>query len=207
MEQAVQADDSPGTTIDAGLIEAAAGGDTAARERLARACLPRVRRKVYLMYGSHPDVEDVIQDAMCKAFRRLDQLDSHKPGIFYRCLDTIACGTVIDKLRAGERFKGLLSQWAHFEDSRVAAASTPDREVMRASAGERLQDILQKIKPKKRVAVVLSLVGGYTAPEVAAIMGCSVEAAKKRVKHGREELIERAKADEDYRGLLQEVVK
>ena len=54
---------------------------------------------------------------------------------------------------------------------------------------------IQRLKPGHRLPVTLSLLHGYTTPEIAALMEIQLEAAKKRLQRGRKELEERLRRD------------
>ena len=51
------------------------------------------------------------------------------------------------------------------------------------------------IRPKRRLPLVLSILHGYTVPEVAAILDISFDAAKKRLHRGRQDLLRRLRKD------------
>jgi RNA polymerase sigma-70 factor (ECF subfamily) len=92
--------------------------------------------------------------------------------------------------------------WFLTEEIRVEsfAAPTyqqPEQMVSTQSEMEKLRRWLDKIKPDKRIAVVLGAAYGYTAPEIAEITGCSEETAKKRIQYGRRELLAFMKKDKE----------
>jgi len=81
----------------------------------------------------------------------------------------------------------------------------PDQEVERYRLLQRLGGHLSKIKEKRRMPLVLSLLHGYTVPEIAAILDVSFDAAKKRLLRGRRDLLGRLKRDPYCREMLKEV--
>jgi RNA polymerase sigma factor (sigma-70 family) len=200
MQQAV----TPGSLTDIALIEQGIAGERQARERLARACLPRVRRLVQLAYGGRPDADDVVQMVLVTVFRDLSGL--RDPGSFRSWLDRVTYNVV----RSHGRRRAVLNLFVasdRLDERPSAAVLSPDRQASRAQLFERLAGHLQAIRYKKRTAVVLSLFFGHVDSEIAEIMGCSVETAKKRVQHGRRELIAMAQDDTDCRELLEEAVR
>jgi RNA polymerase sigma-70 factor (ECF subfamily) len=70
---------------------------------------------------------------------------------------------------------------------------------------ERLAHHLRGLGHKNRTAVVLSLAGGYSTSEIALIVGCGAETAKKRLQRGREELVARLSKDPSARELIEEM--
>ena len=58
---------------------------------------------------------------------------------------------------------------------------------------------LDRIAPKKRVALLLRVVEGLGFEEIGEIVGARAEAVKKRVQHGQRELQALLGSDEDAR--------
>jgi RNA polymerase sigma-70 factor (ECF subfamily) len=165
--------------------------DRAAGEELARRCLPRVRRTVFLLTGVSTDRDDLVQSAMSRAFSSLHGFRSD--GSFRAWLDKVTISTVRNHFRR----RPLALVFPGF--CPATGMATPDEESPeRIAAGkEALRDLepeLLAIRPEKRIALVLSAAYGYSAAEIAGIMGCSAEAAKKRVQHARLELLARLRS-------------
>ena len=64
---------------------------------------------------------------------------------------------------------------------------------------------LSRIGAKNRMALVLSMVHGYQAKEIAEIVNCSTEAAWKRTKRGYDELMTRIARDTELDRNLKEL--
>ena len=54
---------------------------------------------------------------------------------------------------------------------------------------------IRAIKASRRYPLVLSVLHGYTVPEIAALLDLSYDAAKKRLQRGRSDLMSRLKRD------------
>lgn len=189
---------------DAILVERAVSGDNAARECLAVAALPRVRRLVYLSYSGRSDIEDVVQIAMVTVFRDLPGLRNFDR--FTAWLDTVVYNVVRTQGRKRIRISSIFSDTDPSQDSRHWHI-TPEDENIGNQLVKKLQTHLNKIAPNKRNAAVMSIFFGYVDSEVAKIMSCSVETAKKRVQHGRKELMEKILNDPESSVLLKEATK
>lgn len=189
---------------DAQLVELAVAGEREAREKLAVACLPRVSRLVYMSYGQKEDVDDVVQVAMVTVFKDLSRLRNCAG--FRTWLDTVVYNVVRSHGRRRGRWLSMFSS-SELDDSVSGNGASPEEQSIHGQTFIRLQGHLGKIQEKKRTAVVMSLFFGYVDSEIAQIMDCGVEAAKKRVQHGRRELFERVQKDPSCRHLLEEVVK
>jgi len=128
------------------LIERSIAGDRSARERLAGACLPRVRRTIFMLVGRSEDAEDLVQISLARIFGGL----------------------------ASFRSESRLTTW------------------------------MDRIM-KKRTALVLSAAYGYTVSEIAEMTGCTTETAKKRLQHGRRELLARLRKDPCLNAAFEEI--
>lgn len=183
------------------LIEQAVSGNYQAREALAVASLPRVRKLVYLSYGNRNEIDDVVQIAMVTVFRDLPGLRNYDR--FTAWLDTVVYNVVRTQGRKRVRFSAIFSDSEAHYDNR-AWTVTPEDENIGQQLFIQLQGILDRIAYKKRTAAVMSLFFGYVDSEVATMMNCSIDTAKKRIQHGRKELIERIQKDPSCSGLLKE---
>jgi RNA polymerase sigma-70 factor (ECF subfamily) len=191
------------TEPTAALVPACVAGDREARERLARFCLPRVRRTVMLSYGHGADTDDLVQIAIARVFAKLDTFRGSAS--FYVWVDRITINIVRDHFRR-RRFV-----FSYDEESDVTAERAgshddePDREFERYRLMEKLAAHFAAIKPKRRMPLVLAVAHSYTVPEIAAMLDISCDAAKKRLQRGRKELIGRLKRDPYCREVLSEM--
>lgn len=193
----------PSPMDDQPLIERCIRGDRDSREVLARECLPFVRKLVCLGYGNHSDTEDVIQKALVVVFRDLGEL--RNPGAFRSWMYRVTANVIATHGGRRSRWRSLFSLDPFTDEREVSPAKSPEQVTARTMLFDRLSLHLEKLKQKKRMAIVLSLFFGYVDSEIGEIMGCSAETAKKRVQHGRRELVFAVKRDPDCRELMKEV--
>jgi RNA polymerase sigma-70 factor (ECF subfamily) len=169
----------------ASLVPYCLAGNEKARETLARWCLPKVRRTVMLTYGTGPDADDLSQIAIARVFQRLDSYRGD--ALFYTWVDRITVNVVRDHYRSHksrsiwETFSALMSD--------LTTKTEPEEEFGRYELMERLSKHLSHIRLERRIPLVLYLAQGYTAPEIADMLGLSSEAVKKRLQRGRRELL------------------
>ena len=185
------------------LIPACLEGDAAAREKLARWCLPKIRRTVLLAYGNGPDAEDLVQTAVVRVFDRLGSFRGDAG--FYAWVDRITVNLMRDYFRSRKS----RSVWEISMDAPPDTPSShhgPDRAVERTQLLEHLSEHLSHIAVQRRLPVVLALAHGYTVPEIAKVLDISAEAAKKRLQRGRMELLTRLKGDLRFRGQMSELL-
>jgi len=188
---------------DEALIGRSSAGDRESRELLARECLPYVRKLVYLGYGHRPDTEDVTQKALVVIFRDLGEL--RDAGAFRSWMYRVTSNVIATHSARRSRFMRLFSLDPYVDESVTAPESSPEKAVTRIQLFDRMSHHLQKLKKKKRLAVTLSVFFGYVDSEIGDIVGCAPETAKKRVQHGRRELLRAVRKDPTCRELLEEV--
>lgn len=85
------------------ILERARSGDRAAFDQLIEPALPKVRGVVWRLIGHPEDCEDVVQDALFKAWSALKSFKGEAQ--FSTWLVSIATRTAIDHLRAQKRWR------------------------------------------------------------------------------------------------------
>ncbi|MDA9412695.1 RNA polymerase sigma70 [Bradyrhizobium sp. CCBAU 45384] len=152
---------------------------------------PQLHRYCARMTGSVIDGEDVLQDALLKAFEaapRTEPLDNPEGWLF-----RIAHNAALDFLRRRARYNA-----AHADDDldMIPALTSPvtEREGVTASLGT-----FMRLPVTQRSAVILRDVLGYSVDEVCNIMCASVAAAKGALQRGRVRLRELAAEPDDVR--------
>jgi RNA polymerase sigma-70 factor (ECF subfamily) len=159
-------------------------------ERLLGELRPRLHRYCARMTGSAVDGEDIVQDAMIKAFAALPDVGvvDNPEGWLFR----IAHNTALDFLR--RRARGPVMQNEEALDMIAAApdASGQDHEVAAASLRT-----FMRLPALQRSAVILKDVLGHSLEEIASITGASEPAAKSALQRGRVRLREFAGEPQD----------
>jgi len=191
------------TKVDDDLVARCVQGDKQAENALVSACLPRVWRTVYLTQGAGPDVEDLTQIAMIHA---VEKLHSYRgPDKFFAWLDRLTVNVVRQHKR--RRILKLMEPASHrIETMATDKTDMLDRRLEMRQLLARLAEHVSHLRPKKRTALVLSIVHGYSAEEIGDIVGCSQEAAWKRCQRGYKELVQRIKRDPNFEQALQELL-
>ena len=140
---------------------------------------PRLHRYCSRMTGSIIDGEDVVQDALFRAYRSLDGFDGNRslaPWLF-----RIAHNQCIDFLRlrgAREQVEAAAAEPDFIEPGDTPALSVP-------SAIERL---VLNLPPKERACVLLKDVFEYSLEEIAALVDSTVGGVKAALYRGRSKL-------------------
>jgi RNA polymerase sigma-70 factor (ECF subfamily) len=175
-------------TDDTTLLDQARGGDRAALEAL----LARHQRRVYRfglkMCRDEEDAKDVLQETLLAVARTVK--DFRGASSVSTWLYTIARSFCIKKRRrskfAPEHEESLDAREPGSEARQVADDARPADESL---AGRQIEAALEQaigaLEPMYREVLVLRDVEGLTAPEVAEVMGLTVEAVKSRLHRAR----------------------
>jgi RNA polymerase sigma-70 factor (ECF subfamily) len=140
---------------------------------------PRLHRYCSRMTGSITDGEDVVQDAVFRAYRSLDSFDDSRP--LTPWLFRIAHNQCIDLLRR----RGVQ------EEAEAAAAEPEYIEPSQLSApvvGPAIERLVLNLPPKERACVLLKDVFEYSLEEVAELVDSTVGGVKAALNRGRSRL-------------------
>jgi RNA polymerase sigma-70 factor (ECF subfamily) len=172
---------------DERLLAAARGGDRRALEALLERHQAQVYRFGMKMCRDPEDAKDVLQDtllAMARGVRDFRGASSLSTWLY-----TIARSYCIKKRRRGKfepEAERSLDTDAAVEAARLAA---PGLEPDEALAGREVEGALERaiasLDPMYREVLLLRDAEGLTAPEVAEVLGLSVEAVKSRLHRAR----------------------
>lgn len=141
---------------------------------------PALHRYCARMTGSVMDGEDVVQEALFEAYRKLDKFDQSRP--LKPWLFRIAHNRCIDFLRRREVR----------DEAEVAAAvpeaTEPAEPVL--GTGKAVEHLVLTLPPKERACVLLKDVFDYSLEEIAELVGSSVGGVKAALNRARTKLTE-----------------
>ena len=140
---------------------------------------PRLHRYCARMTGSITDGEDVIQDALFRAYRSLDTYDDSRP--LAPWLFRIAHNQCIDFLR--RRGVRIEAETAAAEPDFVAPHDVPG-----ASVSPAIEYLVLNLPPKERACVLLKDVFDYSLEEIAELVDSTVGGVKAALNRGRSKL-------------------
>lgn len=177
---------------DAELVEALRQGEGQAMERLVERYADRVYRLALRITGSPEDAEEVTQDALWTAGRKIQTFkgDSAFGSWLYR----IAANAAYMKLRTrrakareiglDDVLPALDEGGVHFEPMDDWSPRV-DEQALTAELRRTLEAAIDELPPDYRTALVLHDVEGLSNPDIAETLGVSLPAVKSRIHRSR----------------------
>jgi RNA polymerase sigma-70 factor (ECF subfamily) len=162
-------------------LRAAKRGDAAAIERLLARYQDVIFRYGMRMCRDREDASDVLQETMIAAAKGLPTFRGD--AALSSWLYTIARSFCVKKRR---RRLGEPAAMEPLEPSLPAAAPDPEEIASARELGRALAVAIDALDEGQRDVLVLRDGEGLTAPQVAEVLGISVEAVKSRLHRGRE---------------------
>src|SRR5262245_21029116 len=141
---------------------------------------PNLHRYGARMTGSVMDGEDVVQEALFEAYRKLDQFDQSRP--LKPWLFRIAHNRCIDLLRRrGVRDEAEMA-------AAVPDASEPADPVL--GSGKAVEHLVLTLPPKERACVLLKDAFDYSLGEIAELVDSTIGGVKAALNRARTKLAE-----------------
>lgn len=157
-------------------------GDTEAFEGIVTRYQEPVLALCWSIMRNAEEARDAAQDAFAQAFCHLSGYDPNRS--FKNWLYSIAYHRCLDKIRKNKSFS-LYMQKSQAETWREDSARDPSP---MPGFSDRLNRLLDKLKDRERVALVLSARDGYSSVEIAEIFCCAESTARVYIHNARRKL-------------------
>lgn len=169
------------TDPDEDLVRRVGRGDPAAIQALVARKLPRILALGYRMLGDMAEAEDVAQEAMLRAWK---QAPKWKPGQakFDTWLHRVGLNLCYDRLRRKREVS------TDTPPDRTDDGPAPDRGLIAAQTGVRVDAALALLPERQREAIILCHYQELTNIEAASLMRISVDALESLLSRGRRAL-------------------
>jgi RNA polymerase sigma factor (sigma-70 family) len=128
--------------------------DTGRFEEFYRRQYGRSVRLAWLLTGSRPAAEDVVQDAMTAVYRSLDRIDH---------LEAYLRRAVVNRAKSRRRDE---------KSDRERAARLSEEPRTLAPADAELLDLVRQLPYRQRVVIVARYWGGWSEAEIASALDC-----------------------------------
>jgi RNA polymerase sigma factor (sigma-70 family) len=157
---------------DAELIARCRNGDTGAFEFLVNKYQSSLLSMTWSLLGDKEDARDVSQQAFLAAFSNLDTFDHSRS--FKNWLFAIAWKDCLD-LKRREKTRRLFLE--RLKDD-PAPAGNPGPAAVPLEESEVFSPFLGKLSLKERLSLTLKMNEGYSAAEIADVLGCAENSAR-----------------------------
>jgi RNA polymerase sigma-70 factor, ECF subfamily len=170
-------------TTDQGLIAAYRGGDERAAAELVARHGAAVRRFLYSSGADTDELDDLVQETLFRAFRRLDSWRGESS--FRSWLLTIGGNLLKDQARSrkGRRHVAL-------EGQEIADGGDPHHDFARSEIEERLRQELAQLPRLQRDVFLLRAQHGREYADIASALGTTAGAARVHYHHAVKRLKE-----------------
>lgn len=173
------------------LLRAARGGDEHAFERLLEPHVRAIRVHCYRLLGSLHDAEDALQETSLRAWRGLDGFEPRSPfrAWLYRIATNVCLRAIERRARAPEALDPAEAEVASYLQPYPDRLLETDLAVEeRESVGLAFVSVMQLLPQRQRAVLVLRDVLGWSAKEVADLLGGSVASVNSALQRARERL-------------------
>jgi len=178
------------------LVNDARNGDPEAFGVLVNQYRNHLYRLTLRITGNAEDAEDVLQDALLKAYCNLERFRGNSR--FYTWIVRITLNQALMKLRKRRREKQVLlpevepldregQAWPEVEDS----GPSPEQQCANAELAQIIGRALRRLGPRLSSVFILRHVDGFSAMELTQMLGLSVPAVKSRLLRARVRLRKR----------------
>ncbi len=172
---------NPREVEDASLAARSLRGDREAFGTLVERYAEQARRVARAVLQDPDDADDAAQDAFLSALTKLDQYDTARP--FGPWLMRIVANAATDRRRRRK-----VRTAAPLDERLVAGGARPDTDAERQVLRGRLREALAALPERRRIAVVLFDVEGYSHAEIAQVLGIPEGTVRSEVFHARRRL-------------------
>jgi len=175
---------------EAALVSAAKAGDTTAFTTLVRQYDRNIYRLALNITGNKEDAEDVLQEALLKAYTKLGQFEGESR--FYTWLVRIAVNEALMRLRRrppqpevslDEPIEG--NEKSLMPKEIQDWAENPEQRYAKVELNRILDETIEKMEPNFRTVFVLRDVENLSTEETARILGLTDPAVKSRLLRAR----------------------
>lgn len=171
------------------LLTEARRGDEQAFTRLLVSHRPALHVHCYRLLGSLDDADDALQETALRAWRNIGSFEPRGSfrGWLYRIATNVCLRALERRARQPETFDpDELSAVTHLQPypDRLLESEVEERE----SIGLAFVTVMQLLPPRQRAVLVLRDVLGWSAREVADLLGDSVASVNSALQRGRERM-------------------
>lgn len=181
------------TASDLELIEDFKKGDEGVFEELVRRYQKKVYNSTYRMMGNHEDAWDLAQESFLRVYRNLSRFQGKAS--FSTWLFTITTNICRDELRKRQRrvktqslSEPIQTKDGELERELVDVSMIPEEISLNRELQDEIQEVIGKLPPEQKEAIILREFDGFNYDEIAEITGVAIGTVKSRISRARRNL-------------------
>lgn len=182
---------------DYNLAKQAGSGDSSAQRVLIDKVIEKVRITVWYLVKGNDEFDDMVQNSLIEILKSVKNFKG-KSKLETWCI-RITIRTSMRYLKNNKRWKKF------FIFGSLKEGSTSTSEEKNYANGElqgKLKEHLQKLKPQRRVVVILRFVYNYSIKEISKITDSPENTVRDRLKIGKKNLINHIEHDPSMRDFM-----
>jgi RNA polymerase sigma-70 factor (ECF subfamily) len=168
------------------LVIDALKGELGAFEKIVDAYKNKLFSFLVKMTASRQDAEELLQEVFIRAYTQLEKYNDR--WMFSTWIYRIALNTYRTWHKTRKRHQTLP---IHEEIISGAPLDNPEEALEMSEQRREIVGLIQELREKQRIAMVLKYVKGFSYEEIGKILGISEEAAKMKVFRARESICKR----------------
>jgi RNA polymerase sigma-70 factor (ECF subfamily) len=165
---------------DLDLVERARAGDTDAFRELVDRHSRTMFKTAFRLTGNEADADDLVQEALLRAYRKLDKFDGRSQFGTWLYRITVNCGMDLMRKKSRRQARAAMDERVIL-DSVVADDPRPDRLALSGEIGRAVESVLRTLSPMERAAFVLRHFEGRSIAEIGELLGVRSGATKHAV--------------------------
>jgi RNA polymerase sigma-70 factor, ECF subfamily len=167
-------------------IDRAKAGDEEAFEAIFQIYERQIYGFIYRMMGNAEDANDLTQECFIRAYKALPQTTTDLN--ISAWLHRIASNACLDVLRRRQRIRWM--PWESHKHEHLLHGKSldePESTALRTETQVQVQEVISRMSPRNRMALILREYEGMSCEDIGQIMGLSRSAVKSVLFRGREE--------------------
>lgn len=165
---------------DLDLVDKARAGDTDAFRELVDRHSQTMFKTAFRLTGNEADADDLVQEALLRAYRKLDRFDGRSQFSTWLYRITVNCGMDLMRKKSRRQARAAMDEGVVL-DSVAADDPRPDRLAFSGEIGRVVESVLETLSPMERAAFVLRHFEGRSIAEIGGLLGARTSATKHAI--------------------------
>ena len=165
---------------DLDLVDRARAGDTDAFRELVDRHSRTMFKTAYRLTGNEADADDLVQEALLRAYRKLDRFDGRSQFSTWLYRITVNCGMDLMRKKSRRNARAAMDEGVVL-DSVATEDPRPDRLALSGEIGRAVESVLGTLSPMERAAFVLRHFEGRSIAEIGGLLGARSGATKHAI--------------------------